>query len=121
MAPLNIALSEEDGCSASDNGHKNEEPGDQSKVLTSVSGSNPLSFEQHLSQLNSEWNSVVSSIESSCVENENIAKKWWDFSKLKKKVSRWITMKEESANDTDGSSDNSFDSIKKNANKYKVH
>ena len=70
-------------------------------------------------QLNNEWNEAVHVIEVTCVENERITKEWWDFSRLKKKVLRWIEKKEEDV--IDGSADeNSYQSILQNADKYQV-
>jgi hypothetical protein len=45
--------------------------------------------------------------------------KWWDFTRLKKKVIRWIDKKEEDADDSDHQ--NTFDSITRNVDKFKVY
>lgn len=79
----------------------------------------PSTFEQQLSGLNSEWNNMVNDIENSCVDNECAAKKWWDFSRMKKKVLKWMEKKENDASDGEDS-ENSLDDITKHANKYKV-
>ena len=90
-------------------------------MQSSVDDSNATpSFEEKLSQLNTEWHSVVNAIESSCVQNEHVAKKWWDFSKLKKKVLRWMAIKEQAADDSTVADDKSYDNIMRNATKYKV-
>lgn len=73
----------------------------------------------NLLQLNAEWHSTVRGIEEICVENDETTMKWWDFTRLKKKVIRWIDKKEEDADDSDHQ--NTFDSITRNVDKFKVY
>ena len=77
------------------------------------------SFEDNLLRLNTEWNEAVQGIELMCVQNEETTNKWWDFARLKKKVVRWIEKKENDAKDNEEGTE-SFESILKNKDKYKV-
>lgn len=75
-------------------------------------------FEDKLSQLNEEWNNVMADIQISRAKNEEIAKKWWDFSRSKKRIVRWMKKKEEDAQKNN--SDASLEEVMENVNKYKV-
>ena len=88
---------------------------------TSIGNNEPcVTFEDQLSVLEDEWNKVLVDIESSRLENENIAKKWWDFSRSKKKIIRWMKKKEEDAT-SESSSEKNYDAFMETANKYKVN
>ena len=57
-----------------------------------------------------------------CMVNDETTMKWWDFTRLKKKVIRWIDKKEADANDDGDNPDqpNTFDSVVRNVDKFKV-
>eukprot|EP00111_Clytia_hemisphaerica_P004722 TCONS_00013567-protein len=78
-------------------------------------------FEDNLMRLNMEWNETVQGIERMCLENHQTTNKWYDFTRLKKKVVRWIEKKEGDVKDEEAldATNKNFDSIVKNLDKYK--
>ena len=76
-------------------------------------------FEEQLAELDEEWSKIMGDVKTTRKETEAVAKKWWDFSKSKQKMVRWLKRKED---DMTGELDTneSMDSAVEQANKYKV-
>lgn len=103
-----------------ENETKNDTEEEENQTDSNQTDSNHQSmFEENLMKLNTEWNEAVQGIELMCVQNEETANKWWDFARLKKKVVRWIEKKERDAKDNEEGRE-SYESILKNKDKYKV-
>ena len=97
-----------------------EEEGQQDSKQQQQQQQHQKVFEENLLKLNEEWNEAVQGIELMCVQNEHTANKWWDFGRLKKKVLRWIEKKERDAKDNEQEGGESYETVLKNKDKYKV-
>ncbi len=75
-------------------------------VLSQGSDTPQLSFEEQLGCLGRKWTEIVDNVESRKTEAENIAKNWWDFSKSKLRMMKWMERKE---NDLERESDGGGD------------
>lgn len=56
-----------------------------------------LNLDQQLENIGAEWNNVLLDIEKQSHENEDVFKKWWNFSRSKKRIMRWMENKEKDA------------------------
>ena len=56
-----------------------------------------LNLDQQLENIGAEWNNVLLDIEKQSHENEDMFKKWWNFSRSKKRIMRWMENKEKDA------------------------
>ena len=56
-----------------------------------------LNLDQQLENIGAEWNNVLLDIEKQSHENEEMFKKWWNFSRSKKRIMRWMENKEKDA------------------------
>lgn len=53
-----------------------------------------VAFDEKLNNLNSEWHTVIQDVEEKKKSIEKTAKKWWDFTRNKLKMIRWLKKKE---------------------------
>ena len=87
-------------------------------VLSHASPEPSRTFEDQLGSLNRRWSEVVQDVEIRKSEAENMAKKWWDFSKSKQKIMKWMKKKESDLeNQPEGSN---LAGALKQAEKFKV-
>ena len=56
-----------------------------------------LNLDQQLENIGAEWNNVLLDIEKQSHENEDVFKKWCNFSRSKKRIMRWMENKEKDA------------------------
>ena len=65
------------------------------RLVLSQNTANPgTSFEEQLGGLNRKWSEMVTNVENRKSEAEMIAKNWWDFSKSKLRMVKWMEKKE---------------------------
>ena len=62
-------------------------------VLSQGTDNSATSFEDQLGGLSKKWSEVVSNVENRKTEVETIAKDWWDFSKSKSRMLKWMEKK----------------------------
>lgn len=53
-----------------------------------------VAFDEKLNNLNSEWHTVIQDVEEKKKSIEKTAKRWWDFTRNKLKMIRWLKKKE---------------------------
>ena len=65
------------------------------RLVLSQNAANPgTSFEEQLGGLNRKWSEMVTNVENKKSEAEMIAKNWWDFSKSKLRMVKWMEKKD---------------------------
>ena len=63
-------------------------------MLQQESSGQAVAFDEKLGNLNLEWHTVVQDVEEKKKSVEKTAKKWWDFTRNKLKMIRWLKKKE---------------------------
>lgn len=84
-------------------------------MVQQQSSGKAMAFEEQLGNLNCEWKTVIQEIEEKKHSIEKTAKKWWEFTRNKMKMMRWLKKKE---NDADFRI--SFDNAQEQMNTYQV-
>lgn len=67
-------------------------------ILSQNEATPEISFEEQLGCLNKKWSEMVSNVENRKVEAEKIAKNWWDITKSKARMLKWMEKKENDLN-----------------------
>ena len=88
-------------------------------MLQQKSSGKAVAFEEQLGNMNEDWNTVIQDVQEKKKHIEKTAKKWWDFTRNKLKMIRWLNKKETDA-DFQGSKSCSLDSAQEQMNRYKV-
>ena len=70
-------------------------------ILSQNATNSEASFEEQLGGLNRKWSQMVGKIENGKLEAEKIAKNWWDISKSKMRMLKWMEKKEHDLNTDD--------------------
>ena len=70
-------------------------------IFSQIATDSKGSFEEQLRGLNNKWSEMVEKIEKGKKEAETIAGNWWDISKSKMKMLKWMEKKENDLNDND--------------------
>ena len=70
-------------------------------VLSQISAMPETSFEEQLGGLNRKWSEMVVGVENQKKKAEMIAKNWWEFSKSKLRMLKWMEKKEMDLNQED--------------------
>ena len=63
-------------------------------MLQQESSGQAVAFDEKLGNLNMEWHTVIQDVEEKKKSIEKTAKKWWDFTRNKLKMIRWLKKKE---------------------------
>ena len=63
-------------------------------MLQQESSGQAVAFDEKLGNLNMEWHEVIQDVEEKKKSIEKTAKKWWDFTRNKLKMIRWLKKKE---------------------------
>ena len=63
-------------------------------MLQQESSGQAVAFDEKLGDLNMEWHTVIQDVEEKKKSIEKTAKKWWDFTRNKLKMIRWLKKKE---------------------------
>lgn len=66
-------------------------------MLEEKSQGNFVAFDKELKTLDTKWKHVLERVESQKKEVESTARKWWDFTRNKIKMMRWLNRKESDA------------------------
>ena len=66
-------------------------------MLEQKSSGKAVAFDEQLDSLNQEWKAVIQDVEEKKSRIEKTAKKWWDFTRNKLKMIRWLNKKESDA------------------------
>lgn len=66
-------------------------------MLEQKSSGKAIAFDEQLGNLNQEWQTVIQDVEEKKISIEKTAKKWWDFTRNKLKMIRWLKKKESDA------------------------
>ena len=66
-------------------------------MLQQDSSGASVAFDEKLGSLNMEWHTVILDVEEKKKTIEKTAKKWWDFTRNKLKMIRWLKKKESDA------------------------
>lgn len=66
-------------------------------VLQQKSQGESLAFDEELKSLDDKWKDVFRQVETQKQEVEVTARKWWDFTRNKMKMMRWLHRKENDA------------------------
>lgn len=84
-------------------------------MVQQKSSGKAMDFEEQLGNLNCEWKTVIQDIEERKSAIEKTAKKWWEFTRNKMKMLRWLKKKE-----SDADFQISFDNPQEQMNTYQV-
>ena len=88
-------------------------------MLQQKSSGKAVAFEEQLGNMGEEWTAVIQDVQERKKNIETTAKKWWDFTRNKLKMVRWLNKKESDA-DFQGTKASSLDSAQEHMNRYKV-
>lgn len=88
-------------------------------VLQQKSSGKEVAFDEQLGNMSEEWNTVIQDVQEKKKNIETTAKKWWDFTRNKLKMLRWLNKKESDA-DFQGAKGLGLDSAQEQMNRYKV-
>ena len=67
-------------------------------ILSQSATETKASFEDQLGGLSKKWTDMVEKIEHGKLEAEKVARKWWDISKSKTRMLKWMEKKENDLN-----------------------
>ena len=70
-------------------------------ILSQSSADSKASFEEQLGGLNKRWSEMVEKVENGKLEAEKVARNWWDISKSKARMLKWMEKKENDLNEGD--------------------
>lgn len=70
-------------------------------ILSQNATNSETSFEEQLGTLNRKWSEMVQNVENRKFEVETVAKNWWDISKSKVRMLKWMEKKENDLNEND--------------------